>query len=144
MKALTVCQPYASMIVSGQKLIENRTWRTWYSGPLIIHAGKSLAWFTDEDPADYPLGRAIGVVELVDGVVRNHVVNQLVDYCGLDEVAAREQYEKHANGPYCWVLRNPMRFAQSIEIRGAQGLWNCDDAHVLHEVGRTMKNAEAA
>ena len=34
MKALTIKQPWASLIVHGIKDIENRTWRTDYRGPL--------------------------------------------------------------------------------------------------------------
>lgn len=40
MKALSIMQPWASMIVLGYKPVENRTWKTSYRGPLLIHAGK--------------------------------------------------------------------------------------------------------
>lgn len=40
MKALTIKQPYASLIVDGIKDIENRTWKTNYRGRILIHAGK--------------------------------------------------------------------------------------------------------
>ena len=39
MKALTVRQPWASLIALGVKRIETRSWRTSYRGPLAIHAG---------------------------------------------------------------------------------------------------------
>ena len=39
-KALTIKQPYASLIVEGIKDIENRTWKTNYRGRILIHAGK--------------------------------------------------------------------------------------------------------
>ncbi len=39
MRAITIRQPWASMIVHCGKDIENRTWRTSYRGPLLIHAG---------------------------------------------------------------------------------------------------------
>lgn len=38
MKALTVHQPYASLIAIGAKRIETRSWSTSYRGPLAIHA----------------------------------------------------------------------------------------------------------
>lgn len=41
MKALSVRQPYAWLIVNGIKDIENRTWRTGYRGPVLIHASKN-------------------------------------------------------------------------------------------------------
>ncbi len=39
MKALTVRQPWASLIAAGVKTIETRSWSTKYRGPLAIHAG---------------------------------------------------------------------------------------------------------
>jgi len=38
MKALSIRQPWANKIVDGEKTVENRTWRTKYRGPLLIHA----------------------------------------------------------------------------------------------------------
>ena len=38
MKALTIKQPWASLIAHGVKDIENRTWKTKYRGKILIHA----------------------------------------------------------------------------------------------------------
>ena len=38
MKALTIWQPWASLLVSGQKKYETRSWATTYRGPIAIHA----------------------------------------------------------------------------------------------------------
>lgn len=46
MKALTISQPFASLIASGEKWIENRIWYTSYRGPLAIHAGKGLQYLS--------------------------------------------------------------------------------------------------
>jgi hypothetical protein len=43
MKAITVRQPWAWLVVTGKKDIENRTWRTHYRGKLLIHAASRLA-----------------------------------------------------------------------------------------------------
>lgn len=40
MKALSILQPWAWLIVNGHKDIENRTWYTPYRGKFIVHAGK--------------------------------------------------------------------------------------------------------
>lgn len=42
MKALSIRQPWAWLIVHGDKDIENRTWRTKFRGPVLIHAGKKI------------------------------------------------------------------------------------------------------
>lgn len=40
MKALSIKQPWAWLIVNGFKDIENRDWATTIRGPVLIHAGK--------------------------------------------------------------------------------------------------------
>ncbi|WP_317633685.1 ASCH domain-containing protein [Lysinibacillus capsici] len=42
MKALTIKQPWATLIALGEKNFETRSWQTKYRGPLAIHAGKSI------------------------------------------------------------------------------------------------------
>lgn len=39
--ALSIRQPWATLIAHGFKDVENRTWSTDYRGPILIHAGKS-------------------------------------------------------------------------------------------------------
>ena len=114
-RALTVCQPWAWAIVDGHKLVENRTRLTKYRGPLVIHAGKSMAW--DEHgrqflakmglrvPERLPLGAIVGVVDLVD--------------CVRVEDLARSAW---ASGPFCWVLSNPRKVAP-MAWSGQLGLW---------------------
>ena len=43
MKALTLTQPWASLVAVGAKQIETRGWYTSHRGLLAIHAGKGLA-----------------------------------------------------------------------------------------------------
>jgi hypothetical protein len=42
MKALSIRQPWAWLIVNGYKDIENRNWRTKYRGPVLIHAAQKM------------------------------------------------------------------------------------------------------
>lgn len=63
MKALSVRQPWASLIASGAKTIELRSWPTRYRGELLICASKSAdAGATPE----MPRGVALVVVEVTD------------------------------------------------------------------------------
>lgn len=83
MRALTLWQPWASLVASGAKTIETRSWSTRYRGPLAIHAAKEPyrgAWSGDllralEDlcgienyPRALPLGAVVAICELVDVV----------------------------------------------------------------------------
>ena len=92
-KALTICQPYAELIMRGEKPIENRTWWTSYRGPLLIHAGKSRTWMDEGDEQRYPnmaFGAIVGRVTMVDCVRVEKLPAELRDHA-------------HANGPL--VLR---------------------------------------
>lgn len=42
MKALSIRQPWASLIVMGIKDIENRTWPTRHRGSVLVHAAKGM------------------------------------------------------------------------------------------------------
>src|SRR3990167_7355801 len=107
MRALTICQPYAHLIVMGEKRVENRTWPTRYRGPLAIHAGKSLAWMDGERPsADMAFGAIVGVVDLIDCVALD-VAESMAMAC--------KKYpwfvgHEHVEGPFCFVLDNVRRF----------------------------------
>lgn len=43
MRALSVRQPWAWLIVNGHKPIENRDWSTKYRGEFLVHASKTCA-----------------------------------------------------------------------------------------------------
>jgi hypothetical protein len=42
MKALSIRQPWAWLIIHAGKDIENREWRTSFRGPVLIHASKTM------------------------------------------------------------------------------------------------------
>jgi hypothetical protein len=117
MKALSIKQPWAWLIVRGWKDVENRKWKTNYRGPLLIHSSKN--WDIKEleranklikptkltdNIKHYKFGEIIGVVELYDCV---------------------EEYEsKWFEGPYGFLLRNHTQFETSIPYKGMLGLFN--------------------
>ena len=41
MKAISICQPWATLIAIGAKRFATRSWKTDYRGLLAIHAGKT-------------------------------------------------------------------------------------------------------
>lgn len=75
-KALSIMQPWAWLIVHGHKDIENRTWETRFSGPVLIHAGKRFdpnmveegdiwwPWPEIAKPADFEMGGIVGEAEI--------------------------------------------------------------------------------
>lgn len=53
MKAISVRQPWAWLIVNGHKDIENRDWPTRFRGPVFIHASKGMTRAEYEDCRDH-------------------------------------------------------------------------------------------
>ena len=49
MKALSIRQPWAWLIVNGHKDIETRDWPTRFRGPVLIHASKGMTRAEYED-----------------------------------------------------------------------------------------------
>lgn len=83
MKAITVYQPWASLIILGEKRYETRRWKTNYRGPIAIHAGKrndlrnTVSMHQDNifrkcfdrhgvDWRTLPIGAVLGTATLVD------------------------------------------------------------------------------
>lgn len=109
-KAITVLQPWASLILSGEKRVENRSWATAHRGPLAIHAGKGRV---PDAPDDAPRGVVLGTVTLADCVTLSelrHKYPELRDH-------------PHAVGPFCWVLSDPRPFARPVPAVGKQRFW---------------------
>ncbi|PJZ89519.1 ASCH domain-containing protein [Leptospira levettii] len=80
MKTLSIRQPWAELIVSGLKDIENRDWPTRYRGEILVHASKTfdkesfdflqneLGLFPGKTKSDFQLGGIVGKTTIVDCV----------------------------------------------------------------------------
>jgi activating signal cointegrator 1 len=115
MRVLTICQPYATLIMQGHKRVENRDWPTRHRGQMFIHAGKSRAWMgAGDDATAMPFGAILGFVTLVDCVHISKVHES--EHRWLPE-------HLHTIGPWCWVLSAPHQFVEPIPCAGKLGLW---------------------
>ena len=102
MRALTIYEPYAGLIVGGVKTIEVRRRRLKYRGPLLIHAAQER---------DRPAA-VVGIAELVDCRPLSEA-----------DLAAAVLRELPAHQAYGLVLRDVRRLPGRVEWRGRQGLW---------------------
>src|SRR5690348_5615469 len=119
MRAITIHQPWAELIVRGEKDVENRSWRTHHRGPLLIHAGAraDAASFAEHGVSDDAERSAIiGVVEVVD--------------CTRDRTS-----RWHAEGSWGWYLVGARRFRKSVPMKGRRGLFEVPDRKVAAQLG---------
>jgi hypothetical protein len=68
MKALSLKQPWAELLLQGKKTIETRTWNTAFRGPFLIHASKQVDAKAMEEFGftHLPTGCIVGKAELID------------------------------------------------------------------------------
>jgi hypothetical protein len=109
MKCLSVRNPYAGAIVLGRKPIEYRTWRTKYTGKLLIHASKTIDEFAIFVGTRVPVMEAKGCIVGCANLVE----------CVLGTLRGEKTW--------FWYLDQPFRFNVPIPYRGQVGLFNVPD-----------------
>lgn len=144
MKALSLTQPWATLVAIGAKRVETRSWPTNYRGPLAIHAAKTFPrWardLCDELPfadalwdflpdgtaASLPRGAIVAVARLA-GCVRftQSRSYQLPDGVSLKLEVGDSEYAfgDITPGRYGFILSDVLRLVEPIPCRGALGLW---------------------
>ena len=132
MKALTLWQPWASLMAAGIKRIETRSWSTTHRGPLLICAARHTEWdtflyrhvktspeivaFLKGHAGGYPEGVALAVVNLY-GVTptEDALPNPLEEALG-----------NYKPGRSAWLTNDCRRLRKLFPVRGRQRLFNVD------------------
>ena len=129
-KAISLWQPYCSLIGFGLKHFETRSWKTKYRGILVICSAKkktieqrqlyeTLAqkYSLNQSWDSLPFGKACVVCKLTDCILITqeliHKTNQTEIDCG-DWTAGR----------YAWKLDRVRIIQDPYPVKGQQGLWN--------------------
>lgn len=133
MKALSIKQPYAGLIVAGIKNIENRSWDTKFRGPLAIVSTKEPAparWWLETRAKVARLGRPfpeqlcavngsiLGIVDLTATVYLNDLNQIETDHPTL------EDFEWWSEGMAGFILEYPRALDYPIPMTGRLGLYN--------------------
>jgi len=146
MKALTLTQPWATLVAIGAKTIETRNWSTDYRGELAIHAAKGFpidaqeiclddpfrdalmaAGYGDPDAEDFtlPRGVVVAMTQLAD-VIR-------CDCSSYDTIRTQSKagrlpaheadFGEYGTGRYGLHLADVVRLEEPVPARGMLGLW---------------------
>lgn len=135
MKALSLTQPWATLVALGEKRIETRSWPTKYRGPIAIHAAKGFpGWAKHQcfmpafasvlirhnlSPENLPLGRILCVTS-IEGCLKTEALFELSE--------KRRAFGDYTSGRFAWILGCVVKvFEAGIYARGALGLWNWKD-----------------
>jgi activating signal cointegrator 1 len=120
-RALSVRQPWAELIMSGQKRYELRTWRTSVRGRIWIHAARTVEWpyvhMAGLSRASFTTGAFIGSVEIVDCVPFTTPIAE-----GLRRDGTFFGDPRDVAG-FAWMLAAPERLTRPIPYRGSLGIF---------------------
>lgn len=124
MKVLTIKQPWATLIMQGDKKYEFRSWQTKHRGELLIHAGKGI----DKEavkrlkqylPDKLPQGLILGKVKIVDCIKCDEI---LKTKCQKEN---KDIYPDNIfNDGYAWQIEEVEVFEKTIEAKGKLSLWD--------------------
>lgn len=122
MKALSIRQPWAYMILHCGKDIENRTWSTNVRGRVLIHAPKGMTQFEFDDAWHFANGTSGPLPPIVTA---NALCPDRGGIVGSVEIVdcVRRSRSPWFGGPCGFVLRNPVPLPFH-PCRGALGFFD--------------------
>jgi hypothetical protein len=143
LKAISLWQPWATLLAAGVKTWETRGWATSVNGVVAIHSAKrrtmdqKFSWghfqaipevrvLGDWDsPVDYPFGAIVGVGHLTRCVQMNE------DNLGTPEKPGIwSEFEKafgdYRVGRWAWRFEYTQRFHRAIPCAGQQGFFEVE------------------
>lgn len=153
MKALSLTQPWASLVVMGEKKLETRSWMSRHFGLTAIHASQGLPkkakifshenkfvkplfnqeWFEFTD--QFTLGAIIGTVEVIGYLPterftsENEVDRKIVkQFTGEDFTEKEKSFGIYTEERFVWILKNPRILETPIPCKGALSLWEVPKA----------------
>ena len=138
-KALTMTNPWGTLVALGAKQIETRSWPTPHRGPLAIHIARTLppealvccdeprfrqaleaggyCWQPDargQNPWGLPLGQVVAVVWL-------DTVEQISPGFPVEE--PERTFGTYRPGRFAWRFSSMYRLVAPLSARGSLGVW---------------------
>ena len=133
-KALSIKQPYASLIALGIKDIENRTWKTNFRGRIYIHASAKYHDDFNNLVSDSQIKSMQDNGFLFSGLIYSAIIGEIdIIDCIINHrsIWAEETFipiegEGYLQKPtYNWVLDNPIMYDKPIlNVKGKLSFWN--------------------
>lgn len=164
MKALSLWEPWASLVAIGAKKIETRSWETRHRGWLAIHASKTWRYDSEEQCRREPFARTLrqhgyepntaiwrqwgsvlplGCIIAVAYLDRcfeftQNVTYEFPDGCRIVLAEPELSFGDFAPGRFGWVFPHVYRLATPVPCRGHQSLFDLPadiEAQVRGQIG---------
>ncbi len=142
LKALSLWQPWATLMALGEKAIETRHWETSYRGDLLIHAAKH--WSRDLEKMtfgpglfrdilsnhnitsknDLPFGCIVSSHRLINCLPTESLSVVTFGNVPLRECMKELEFGNYGDGRFMWITEGRRLFPVAIPFKGHQGLFN--------------------
>ncbi len=146
MKALSLTQPFATLVAIQAKRLETRSWATRYRGPLVIHAAKGFPRWALElcfeepfvsalraggivTPGDLPRGALLATTELTGCFPTPGEAVPWREFFGGFRLPPDEpelSFGDYGPGRHAWRLEDVRQLPEPIPYRGQLGLFDVD------------------
>lgn len=141
MKAISIKQPWATLIALGEKEFETRSWQTKYRGRIAIHASKqidkeaciafatALKKYGITSIKELPTGVMLATVNLVDchKVIQDEYGTKAKMHNGLIISGNEYDYGNYDEGRYAWELDSVQVLPSPVPAKGKLSLWEWDN-----------------
>jgi hypothetical protein len=137
MKALTIQQPFATLIAIGAKRIETRSWSTNHRGPIAIHCSSNFPKGYEHLCLDGPFIKALTAGKVSNGDLHDQrgKIVATANLCAVERVGnfnvpGGQEFEfgNFEHGRYMWYLKDVKRLAAPVAMKGTQGLWEFQES----------------
>jgi hypothetical protein len=154
MKALTVMQPWAQLLIQGATRYETRSWKTKHRGPLLIHAALTFSDAAREMCKMEPFRRLLaeGGIKDPSNLPRRAILGKITmeDCLDMDEALFNHpdphelELRGYRRGHWAWKVSAPRQLENSIPYRGALGVFEVpDELMILHlPIPRRLASSE--
>lgn len=128
MKVISLKEPFATLIKEKKKLVETRSWKTNYRGPLYIHASLTRSTLNENNKdfilltknLSYQPGYIICKCNLKDCI---YMTEEYI------EDMKKNHYQEficgdYKVGRYAWILDNIEVLDNPIPAKGKLNIWN--------------------
>lgn len=144
MKALSLTQPWATLVAIGAKKVETRSWATRHRGLVAIHAAKGFPVWAKDECRSFIFANALWPSATqydIDGLVKELPLGAIVaianvtackstNYFGLlscwtSDLSSQERaFGDYSKNRFGWFLDEVQPLVTPIPCRGALSLWD--------------------
>ncbi len=126
-KAISIKQPWASLICSGIKDIENRTWPTRYRGRIFIHASKVIDTRFLNNPVDKIFtdaqNKAIPFNEVGELYIPGLAFSAIIGEAVITDCIQDSKSIWAEPGAWHWLIKKAVLYDRPVKCNGALSFW---------------------